>query len=154
MNAHNISNLNSTASADKLTQKNALKPESFKSEAINSEVSSVSLLSYRRARQFAEKCGFPIRTPFSSQDVIWQIASNDSTMSAQIEIRDNRVVAMVNMNYIGKSVQMIRVIFDGKNQRSEGLLYRDDTEKAIACLQMHLVNMLHGPVMVPMRESA
>lgn len=114
----------------------------------------VSLLSYRRARNFAARCGWPDSVPFSNQDVTWQIAVNDNAMSARIEIRGSTVVATVNMNYMSKNVQMVRLVFDGSEERSEGLIFAGDVDKAFACFQQHLVNMLHGPVRIQLRESA
>ncbi|PPD02194.1 MAG: hypothetical protein CTY35_00495 [Methylotenera sp.] len=122
--------------------------------ATHKSTTPVSLLSFKRARIFATKCGWPDDVSFSSQDVMWQIAANDNSMSVQIEIRGAHVAATVNMNYMGKCVQMIRLVFDGQHEHSEGLLYKHDVEKAFACFQVHMVNMLHGPVRIPLRESA
>ncbi|MFL9610996.1 hypothetical protein ACKF11_12995 [Methylobacillus sp. Pita2] len=110
---------------------------------------SRSVLDYRRAFNFALTVGLPANVPFQSMDLNWQIAPNDQAITAGIEIRGASVVAVLSMNYRGRTVQMVRLSFDGKVTKSEGLLFKDNMEKACNCFRAHLDTMLYGPVGTP-----
>lgn len=110
---------------------------------------SRSLMDYKRAFKFARSIGLPADVPFKSMDINWQIAPNDQAMTAGIEIRGASVVAVLSMNYRGRTVEMVRLSFDGKDVSSDGLLFKDNMGKAFNCFKAHLENMLHGPIDTP-----
>lgn len=122
------------------------------SPSLHSKKPSNSLSFYRRAHDFAMKAGWPKDVPFSGDGVSWQIAPDDSTMSAKICVKDNIVSAVLTMRYMDREVTMVQLNYDGSNVNSEGLLFRKDVELAFDCYHAHLQNMLHGPI--HMREAA
>lgn len=105
-------------------------------------------MSFKRAHRIAGLLGLPANIAFGSKDVSWQIAPDDSAMSARIEIRGANVTGTLSMSYMGRVVTMVRIIYDENGERSEGLLFKDSMEKAVRCFNEHIQSMMHGPVQV------
>ena len=115
---------------------------------------SVGISGYVRAQQFANRCGLPKNVPFASQNITWQISPDDSAMTASIEIRGAVVTACVVMKYLNRSVEMVKIVFDGFVEKSVGLLYPNDLESAIRCFMSHVQNMMYGPIRIPSVKAA
>lgn len=105
----------------------------------------MSLAFYKCALKIAQDLGWPQGLPYTCGQADWQISPNDSSMSANISVNGDRVLATLIMNYAGRNVTMVRIVFDGHSFRSEGLLFKNSLNEAKACFKSHLENMLFKP---------
>ena len=78
----------------------------------------------------------------SLEQVEWAASKHDESITAILDVKTDKVTAVLMMNYLGKNIQMVKLILSPTNKPiSDGFLYKDDVNLAIKCFKTHVQNM-------------